>query len=71
MEKPQLNKSCVGYTKMKERPGESYWQQLQSSQMAAGVSQEALERQSDELSAMYNNMLSYSKKARAIPRTLL
>ena len=39
--------------------------------MAAGVTQEALERQSDELSAMYNNMLSYSKKARAIPRTLL
>ena len=27
--RPDLNRSCPGYTKMKERPPESYWASLQ------------------------------------------
>ena len=58
---PELNRSVRGYTKMKERPPESYWAMLKKERAAAGLSQESLEKQRAELAAMYNSMFSYKK----------
>lgn len=59
--RPELNRSCRGYTKMKERPPESYWTMLQKERAEAGLSLESLEKERAELAAMYNTVLSYKK----------
>lgn len=47
--RPDLNRSCQGYTKMKERPSQQYWLELQEKQRALGLDLETLERQTAEL----------------------
>lgn len=58
---PQLNKSQLGYTKMKEHPPQSYWVDLES---RVQMSEEQLIASREVIQSMYNSMLSYNKKAR-------
>ena len=45
VDRADLNRSCRGYTKMRERPNEQYWTDLQTQRCAQGLDHETLERQ--------------------------